>query len=539
MVRYITTLTLFSFILNMAFCQSDFKDLISQNEKAVFAIYSYDDFGVPNGYGTGFFITSSGIGITNYHILDGAAYALIKTHDKSTLRITEILEINPGADIIKFKVENNNGRLFHYLSSKTTPLQKGEEIIVISNPYGITSTVSEGIISSTQELTGDKEIIQISVPFSTGSSGSPVLTLDGNVIGITNFQYVDGEPYYFAMSANILNKLNPAKLLLSTNSNSNFIVINEKCKANSELVLNSIEFKDHETVLYFSFTNVSMGYGDKIHIWTELNNRDKTFFIQDLSTMKKYYAIGSSIGTSRRNGTEVSLGESKRFKVTFPYLKSRLSKVNIMEGIASSWEFMDLDLSKYFKIENQETRDFSLLFALGRLETKDFLSAKAVLVDRVQNLNADDDAYNILAIISYLLDNNYDALLFLSKAIDINPKNDIYYFNRFRINLLKKDDTENALKDISNAIQIRPNQGDYYQHRAYIYMAQKEWKKAITDLDLAINIMGRYWHLFKLRGYCKAWTNDLTGACKDWHEANILSENGDTELNEWITQSCK
>ena len=42
-----------------------FQDLIKKNEKAVFAIYTYDDYGAATGIGTGFFISTDGIGLTN------------------------------------------------------------------------------------------------------------------------------------------------------------------------------------------------------------------------------------------------------------------------------------------------------------------------------------------------------------------------------------------------------------------------------------------------------------------------------------------
>ncbi len=517
---------------NISLGQTDLKDLVAKNEKAIFSIFTYDDFGVPSGSGTGFFISNSGIGISNYHVLGGAANAIIKMQDEKTYKITEILEENPDADLIKFKIENENGLTFPYLVIKQSQLQKGEDIFVIGNPHGFESTVSEGIVSSIRETEGYEEVIQITAPISPGSSGSPVMTLDGKVIGVATFQYTEGQNLNFAVAAKMIDKLVPKSKSLSNIQNTNFIVINERCRDNSELVLNSIEFSDYETVLNFSFTNVSMGYGAQMLIWSKLNTNDETFFIQDLQTMTKYYATGSSIGNSRENGTPIVLGETKRFKIKFPPIPKTVRKVNIMEGLASSWNFMNLNLSDYLNIENQKTDDYSLQYALTKLETKDFQNAKLLLSDRVETNKGDHDAYNVMGIISYILDNNYDALKYFSLAIEVNPTDDIYYFNRYRVYYEKKQDLEKALQDISMAIRNRPNQGDYYQHRAYIYMAQKEWKKAVSDLDIALNLMGDNWYLLKMRGNCKTWLEDFTGACRDWKDAYRLSNYSDVELRE-------
>lgn len=519
--------------------QVTFKDLIATNEKAVFSIYTYDEFGVPSGSGTGFFISSSGTGITNFHVLKGASTAVIKLNNKITYKITEIIESNQDADLVKFKIENVKSKSFPFLNVKTTELQKGEKIFVIGNPHGFESSVSEGIVSSIRETDGYEQVVQITAPISPGSSGSPVMTMDGKVIGIATFQYTEGQNLNFAVSAKMLYKLNIQNKKLVINTNTNFIVINEQCKENSELVLNSVDYQIDRTIINFSFTNVSMGYGEYMYIWTELNTKDKTFYIQDLNTMEKYFTTGSTIGTSRANGTQVALGETKRFKIYFPAIPKSVTKVNIMEGISSSWSFLNLDFNNYINVENQQIKDYSRQFALTKLETKEFKEAKLLLSESVEKNKADHDAYNIMGIISYILDNNYDALQYFTKAIEINPTNDIYYFNRFTVYYKQKKDYEKALEDISYAIRNRPDQGDYYQRRALVYMNQKEWKKAVTDWDLALNLTGEDRYSLKLRGNCKTWLEDFTGACRDWTEAYKLSNYSDKELNETMNKYCK
>jgi serine protease Do len=540
MKKQLTIAVLILISINISLSQSNLKEMIAKNEKAIFSIFTYDDFGVPSGSGTGFFIEASGIGISNYHVMEGASSAIIKMTDNKTLKIVEILESNPDADLIKFKVENSTGVSFPYLSTKNSLLQKGEDIFVIGNPHGFESTVSEGIISSIREVDGYEEVIQITAPISPGSSGSPVMTLDGKIIGVATFQYKEGQNLNFAVSSKMINRLTPKnKLLNKSGINSNFLVINERCEENTELVLNSIEFKYSETIVNFSFTNVSIGYGDYMLIWSKLNTKNETFFIQDLNSMKKYYAIDSDIGSNRIDGTRIALGETKRFSIKFPPIPKNIGNVNIMEGLSSSWNFIGLDLSNYLNIENQEVEDYSLQFALTKLENKEFQNAKLLLSDHVENNRGDSEAYNAMGIISYVMDNNYDALKYFGSALEVNPKNDIYYFNRYSVYMYKKKDFDNALNDISYAIKNRPNQGDYYQHRAYVYMALKEWGKAIGDLSIALNLMDNHWHILKLRGTCKAMLTDSSGACKDWQESYELSGKTDEEVKGYLEKYCE
>ncbi len=67
------------------------------------------------------------------------------------------------------------------------------------SPLGLEKTLSDGIVSAIREIPGFGKVIQITAPISPGSSGSPVLNMQGEVIGIVTFQIVEGQNLNFAI----------------------------------------------------------------------------------------------------------------------------------------------------------------------------------------------------------------------------------------------------------------------------------------------------------------------------------------------------
>jgi tetratricopeptide (TPR) repeat protein len=89
---------------------------------------------------------------------------------------------------------------------KNTP-QEGESIVVIGNPFGLEGSVSNGIVSAVRDIAGYGQIIQITAPISPGSSGSPVVNMQGQVIGIATLQAAEGQSLNFAVPATRISAL--------------------------------------------------------------------------------------------------------------------------------------------------------------------------------------------------------------------------------------------------------------------------------------------------------------------------------------------
>lgn len=172
--------------------------LIKRIKPSTVIVFAYDDKGEFLKLGSGFFISQNGDIITNYHVLQGASSAEVKTSDGKTYPIIYIVADDEQSDIIRLSVDIPSQYVYPLSLSITVP-QIGERIIVYGSPLGLENTVSDGIVSAIRNIPDYGRIIQITAPISPGSSGSPVLNMHGEVIGVATFQFIEGQNLNFAI----------------------------------------------------------------------------------------------------------------------------------------------------------------------------------------------------------------------------------------------------------------------------------------------------------------------------------------------------
>ncbi len=172
-------------------------EIVVMAEPAVFFVYSFDDAGNGIKQGSGFFIDPLGIGVSNHHVFEGGTQWAIQTTDKRQYRVSEILQSNKEYDHVVFRVEAASP--FPYLKIALGKAVKGEDILVIGNPRGLESTVTQGIVSALRD-----PMIQIDAAVSPGNSGGPVLNRRGEVLGIATQKVPDCENCNFAFDIRVL-----------------------------------------------------------------------------------------------------------------------------------------------------------------------------------------------------------------------------------------------------------------------------------------------------------------------------------------------
>ncbi len=172
--------------------------LIKKIEPSTVIIFAYDGTKEFLRQGSGFFISQNGDIITNYHVLEKARFAEVKTADGKIYSVATIVAMDEESDIVRISIDINSAYVCSLPLCSKLP-KVAERIIVYGSPMGLEKTVSDGIISAIREVPGYGKLIQITAPISPGSSGSPVLNMNGEVIGIATLQLVEGQNLNFAI----------------------------------------------------------------------------------------------------------------------------------------------------------------------------------------------------------------------------------------------------------------------------------------------------------------------------------------------------
>ena len=203
------------FILTVGFnygatAQAQLTSLVKKIQPAVVTVIAYDINNQVSNLGTGFFIDESGHLITNFHVLEGRYAAEVRTAAGKTYPVKFVIAENKSTDLIKVLVDIPK-RDFKWVNVNAKTPEIAERVVVVGSPMGLDQTVSEGIVSSVREIPNVGNFFQISAPISPGSSGSPVMNLKGDVIGVATFQFIQGQNLNFAVAGKSLLDLKPDK----------------------------------------------------------------------------------------------------------------------------------------------------------------------------------------------------------------------------------------------------------------------------------------------------------------------------------------
>jgi serine protease Do len=149
-------------------------------------------FGVPSpsapvpqrSQGSGFIIGSDGTILTNAHVVEGAKKITVRLQDKREFDARVIgRDLRTDVALIKIGVTD---KLPTIKLGDSDDLEVGEWVMAVGNPFGLDNSVSSGIVSAKGRHIGEAydRLIQTDAPLNPGSSGGPLVNLDGRVVGI-------------------------------------------------------------------------------------------------------------------------------------------------------------------------------------------------------------------------------------------------------------------------------------------------------------------------------------------------------------------
>ena len=140
------------------------------------------------GEGSGFFISSDGYAVTNYHVVDHAESVQVTTDSGKKLP-AKVIGADQKTDLALIKVDGND---FPHVRFADQAPRIGDWVLAIGNPFGLGGTVTAGIVSASGRDIGSgpyNDYIQIDAPINRGNSGGPAFDINGNVVGVNTAIY--------------------------------------------------------------------------------------------------------------------------------------------------------------------------------------------------------------------------------------------------------------------------------------------------------------------------------------------------------------
>ncbi|MDD5010974.1 MAG: DegQ family serine endoprotease [Phycisphaerae bacterium] len=166
---------------------------------------------IRRGQGSGFVVSADGYILTNNHVVRGADRITVKFSNDKELQ-AKIIGTDPATDIAVIKVDANDLPAVELGDSDT--LKVGQWVLAIGNPFGLSHTVTAGIVSAKGRsglMFADSELeyqdfIQTDAAINFGNSGGPLINIDGKVVGINSAIYSQSGGYIgigFAIPVNM------------------------------------------------------------------------------------------------------------------------------------------------------------------------------------------------------------------------------------------------------------------------------------------------------------------------------------------------
>jgi tetratricopeptide (TPR) repeat protein len=180
-------------------------ELVRRIKPSAVAIETFDARGEKRSRGSGFFIDTDRV-VTNRHVIEGAFRAEVHSSTGTSYPVKGVLAVDAEGDIAILLVDAPPN-LVRPLSLDRTSPQEGESVVVIGNPFGLEGSVTNGIVSAVRDIPTFGRIIQITASISPGSSGSPVVNMQGQVIGVATLQVTGGQSVNFAIPSERISQL--------------------------------------------------------------------------------------------------------------------------------------------------------------------------------------------------------------------------------------------------------------------------------------------------------------------------------------------
>jgi hypothetical protein len=293
--------------------------------------------------GSGFLVAPQVI-VTNYHVVSGMSEATCYIDNEGArYQIDGFIIADKVNDLVLLKVSELKDKPLTLSPYEAKP---GQRIYVIGSPIGLEGTISEGLVSALRVMQGTKKM-QISAPTSHGSSGGPVMNINGEVVGVNCSGYDEGENLNFAVPVEQLKKLLAGSSGKVQDLSSLPPIEKDEDDASesddmgkAELIYRMgiaekqsplsldylVHFRD-STCLYFTYDLTEAYEKDTVAEYWLSDHR-----IIDIGSGEVVKALHSNLIASEKNPCRVYRGTKIFYSITFPRLAPSIRNFHLMEG---------------------------------------------------------------------------------------------------------------------------------------------------------------------------------------------------------------
>jgi serine protease Do len=159
----------------------------------------------PRSLGTGFVVRKDGWIATNLHVIAGASELRVATPDRHEYPVIDVLAVDEARDLALVRIDAKDMGVV--VLGDSDSVRAGDAVVAIGHPLGFVDTVSNGLVSAVRAVDPGLTLLQISAPIAPGSSGGPLFSDRGEVIGVATALINEGQNLNFGVPIRYLKAL--------------------------------------------------------------------------------------------------------------------------------------------------------------------------------------------------------------------------------------------------------------------------------------------------------------------------------------------
>lgn len=151
-----------------------------------------------SGTGTGFYLKSKGIVVTNYHVVEGNKQVALEDL-KLNRQLAKVIMVNPEVDLAFLKTESPIEADGEIVLNPDIETQSKQKINILGFPFGLPFTVTEGIISAPKQMMSNRYYLQTDAAVNPGNSGGPMVNENGELVAVTTSKFNNADNVGFGI----------------------------------------------------------------------------------------------------------------------------------------------------------------------------------------------------------------------------------------------------------------------------------------------------------------------------------------------------